>query len=333
MTHSRRYRRNDVTSMSRTLRGIARCMAMTAGVSGCLLLPGLAPLAAGELQSATIPVQGLSRSVDIYRPQALADRPALVIALHGSGGDGRRFRQLTGGAFDRLADEHGFVVAYPDAIGGQWNDCRSSAPYRDALAGIDDAAFLRAVSGHAAKMANRPFAGVFVVGYSNGGHMVFRLAMEAPRDYAAFAAIGAHLPVPEEQACDASPYPAPIMLVSGTEDPINPWSGGRVRAPGGMTPGSVLPANDTAGWFLAQAGIDARPAVRRFEDTDPSDGTTVETRTWGPQQVVLMQVTGGGHSLPGPSAAFPMALVGPTSRDVDGAAEIWRFFSSRLGPE
>lgn len=306
---------------------------MAAVILGLPLLPGLAPLAAGELQSLTIPVQGLGRSVDVYRPRVLADRPALVIALHGSGGSGARFRRLTGGAFDRLADEHGFVVAYPDAIGGQWHDCRASAPYRPALAGIDDATFLRAVSEHVATATGRPIAGVFVVGYSNGGHMAFRLAMEMPREYAAFAVIGAHLPVAEEQACEATRYLVPIMLVSGTADAINPWSGGRVQAPGGMSPGNVLSADDTAGWFRAQGGLDEQPAIRRFEDRDPSDGTTVESRTWGLQQVVLMKVAGGGHSLPGSSSAFPEALVGPTSRDVDGAAEIWRFFSSHFGAE
>lgn len=67
----------------------------------------LTPLAPEYLR-----VQGLHRVVRLYQPESLAERPALVIALHGSGGDGERFRRFTDGAFDRLADQHGWLVAY-----------------------------------------------------------------------------------------------------------------------------------------------------------------------------------------------------------------------------
>ena len=37
---------------------------------------------------------------------------------------------------------------------------------------------------------------VYAFGYSNGGHMAFRLAMEAPDEVAAIAAVAASLPMP-----------------------------------------------------------------------------------------------------------------------------------------
>lgn len=43
-----------------------------------------------------------------------------------------------------------------------------------------------------------------------------------------------------------------------------------------------------------------------------------------------MVTHGGGHTLPGPSALFSIDIVGRTSRDVDGASEIWRFFARHL---
>lgn len=135
------------------------------------------------LQMESVSVQGLSRLVRFYRPENLAGAPALLIALHGGGGNGERFRYLTDGAFDRLADEHGFLVAYPDALGGQWKGCRSRAPYRAALSGVDDIAFLRVVIDRAQEILGRKPAGVFAVGYSNGGHLVFRLALEAAADF------------------------------------------------------------------------------------------------------------------------------------------------------
>jgi poly(3-hydroxybutyrate) depolymerase len=53
----------------------------------------LTPLAPEYLR-----VQGLHRAVRLYQPESLAEHPALVIALHGSGGDGERFRRFTDGA-------------------------------------------------------------------------------------------------------------------------------------------------------------------------------------------------------------------------------------------
>jgi polyhydroxybutyrate depolymerase len=190
--------------------------------------------------------QGLRRTVRFYRPAHLADKPALLLVLHGGGGDGERFRHLTGGAFELLADKHGFLIAYPDALGGHWNGCRARASYHAALAGIDDVGFLRAVVRRAREIAARDLAGVFVVGYSNGGHLVFRIALEAPTDFAALATIGANLPVSEELGCIASNIPVSILLVSGTDDPINPWEGGEVRAPGGKAIGHVRSAEATA---------------------------------------------------------------------------------------
>lgn len=278
-------------------------------------------------------IQGLRRAVRFYRPADLADRPALVVVLHGGGGDGERFRFFTDGAFDRLADEHGFLLAYPDALGGQWNGCRARAPYHAALAGVDDITFLRAVVRRAQEMAGGNLAGVFAVGYSNGGHLVFRLALEAPGDFDALATIGANLPVPEERDCDSSDTPVSIFLVSGTEDPINPWAGGGVRPPGGGSLGRVLSAEATAEYFRALAGAPPAPRIQRRPDRDPEDGIQVETRRWGGTgrgEVMMMVTHGGGHTLPLPAARFPADLVGRTSRDLDGAAAIWDFFARHL---
>lgn len=308
---------------------LAATAAFGAGAAGTTKVPGQHE----PLQATEITVQGLRRTVRLYEPASLADQPSLIIALHGSGGDGERLRRLTGGAFDAVAERHGVVVAYPDALGKQWNDCRRLAPYHRTLAGVDDIRFLAEVVRHATEKVGRPFAGVFVVGYSNGGHLVFRLALETPGQFTALAAIGAHLPIADERACTSSGVPVPMMLVSGTADPLNPWSGGEITTVDGVTLGHILSAEATARYFIRLNNAASEPTVIRHPDNDPDDSTTVTTRRWCSDNrncVRMMMVDGGGHTMPSPAAHFPARLVGPTSRDIDGAEAIWGFFAEHL---
>ena len=61
-----------------------------------------------------------------------------------------------------------------------------------------------------------------------------------------------------------------------------------------------------------------------------SDSGRVEHLTWaecGTGRIELYRIVGGGHTWPSGRQYLPRALVGDVSRDIDGAAEIWRFFS------
>jgi len=60
---------------------------------------------------------------------------------------------------------------------------------------------------------------VYVFGYSNGGHMAFRLAMEAPDEIAAVAAVAASLPTPDDSSCPLQAAD-PINLPRGNSHPI-----------------------------------------------------------------------------------------------------------------
>ena len=49
-----------------------------------------------------------------YVPHDISPHSPLVIVLHGSLMDAKSMREWTGYEFDQLADQHGFVVVYPD---------------------------------------------------------------------------------------------------------------------------------------------------------------------------------------------------------------------------
>ena len=67
----------------------------------------------------------IDRAYGVYIPEAYANAEApvpLVIVMHGASGNGLIMEQHVG--FSALADEHGFIVAYPDGVNGFWNDGR-----------------------------------------------------------------------------------------------------------------------------------------------------------------------------------------------------------------
>jgi poly(3-hydroxybutyrate) depolymerase len=58
---------------------------------------------------------------------------------------------------------------------------------------------------------------VYAFGYSNGGHMAFRLAIEAPSEVAAIAALGASLPTQNSSSCSQlGEHPAPCRSMGPT---------------------------------------------------------------------------------------------------------------------
>ena len=92
-----------------------------------------------------------------------------MIVLHGSGMDGARMRLCTGYEFDCLADQHGFVVIYPDGYRHNWNDCRKYATFPAKRENIDDMGFIRTLIARASIEQAIDEQQVYAFGYSNGG--------------------------------------------------------------------------------------------------------------------------------------------------------------------
>jgi polyhydroxybutyrate depolymerase len=278
-------------------------------------------------QAQTIRVGKLDRAYLLYAPAKRAAAPALLIVFHGSMGTAGGIRVATGYEFDRLADRDGFIVVYPQGHGGHWNDCRKQADYEARHLGIDDVGFFEALVARLRLDHRVDPARIFVAGLSNGGHFVFRLALERPDRIAGAAVFGANLPTPDNNGCTPRGSPPPIMLVNGTGDPINPYEGGEVTLFGFGNRGTVLSARDSARYFAGSAGS-VGPATHRIPPRSSSDGTWVERATWrtpGRSEVVLLSVHGGGHVIPQPRHR-PPRLLGSVTTAIDGPSEAWEFF-------
>ena len=323
-----------------------RLLEIAAAVLGLLVLavvaawgywiytPSIEPVPAlsGELLDGSLTVGGRERHFRWYRPAKPAASPPLVFVLHGSMGDGRMARRGTYYEFDRLADRHGFLAVYPDGYEQHWNDCRAKAPYAANLKNIDDVAFFGAMVDFFVAEQHANADRVYATGISNGGQLAYRLALEAPDRVAAVAPVAASLPDDANFDCTRSGKPVAILVINGTDDPMNPYEGGEVALYGiwGHR-GTVLSTDATIDYFAKLAGHQGAPHVVEYPDVARHDGSRAELRVWndGPgPEVVLLSVQGGGHTFPHPFHRYPR-FIGRTNADLDAAAEIWRFFTDK----
>lgn len=271
---------------------------------------------------------GRERSVHTFAPAATRPGAPLLLALHPSAGSAGGMREVTGYALDRLAEEHGFVVAYPEGFHGHWNDCRRAGSFAAKRLDVDDVGFLSAV---VARLKNAHHTGpTFAVGYSNGGHMCFRLALDAPALLDGIGVIAANLPTPDNCVCAAASRPLPVIFINGTRDPINPYLGGRVTIFGFGDRGTVRSAADSAAYFAQRLGGDVRPlGPDVVVPKEAGLARFVERTIWsapGRGDVALYTVHGGGHVVPQPYYRFPR-LVGATEMRFNALRECWVFFS------
>ncbi len=238
-----------------------------AGAAVSLAVSAAAAPAPAGLKRHRIDVNGMERTYLPIRPaQSNPQFPAGVrLPPLESGDDGETMRRFTGRQFDRLAIANRFVVVYPDGWERTWNDCRKESSQPARRANIDDKSFIDAMIEKQVIDNRIDRRRVFATGWSTGGQLAYRLAMERPTQFAGVAAISASLPTTQNNACTPTEQPIAVMVVNGTADPINPHEGGEVRI-GISSLGSVLSSVDTARYFARVNGIMMLPATTRLPE-------------------------------------------------------------------
>jgi polyhydroxybutyrate depolymerase len=284
------------------------------------------PQLSGTLQKGTIEIGGLERTYRTYVPRQLANEAPLVVVMHGSGGNGAQIRIETGYGFERLADERGFAVVYPDGYQGYWNACNIVGDYTANKLNFDDVGFLTGMVDKLISQLGIDPGRVFATGISRGGHMAFRLALEAPSRFRAVAAVAANVPAPENFKCKPSGQrTSSVMIMNGTKDPLNPFDGGEVELFGLIRRGKVRSSRESAQYFADLNRISRTPETNQ---TQGRDGVGVEQVLWSNDskvEVELITIHGGGHGIPQPYRRHPR-LLGPSPKQPNGPAVIWAFF-------
>ena len=290
------------------------------------------PRLSGTVTKGTITVAGLTRTYSTYVPRELPKGAPLVVVMHGSGENGARIRVETGYGFDRLADEHHFAIAYPNAYEGYWDVCSIVGAIRANGRNVDDVAFLSALADKLRTEIGVDRDRVFAAGSSRGGSMALRLALEAPSRFRAVAAVSANVPAPENFKCKPAGHgTSSVMIMNGTDDPLVPFNGGNVSLFGLFyRNGKVLSSRASGQYFADLNKITGPPAT---SDTQMAGGVHVERVLWRNDssvndsnvEVELVAVHGAGHGIPQPYRRRPR-LLGPSPMELNGPEVIWAFF-------
>lgn len=321
--------------MKRVLRFLGWCLL---GLLGLMALAGAlfgyfiyspdpeVPHLSGTLTKGAIEVGGLHRTYRTYVPRGLSKGAPLVLVMHGSGEDATQIRTETGYAFERLADEHGFAVAYPNAYSFDWNDCSKVGDFSVDGRDVDDVGFLGALVDKLIPELGVDPGRVFATGVSSGGFMSIRLALEAPARFRAVAAVSANVPAPENFKCKPLGPGTSVMIMNGTKDPLVPFGGGQSSLLGLFYKGgNVHSSRESAQYFADLNHIAGPPATKRTPTTDGADVELLLWRNDSKVAVELVAIHGGGHGLPQPYYRRPR-LLGPSPMAPNGPALIWAFF-------
>jgi len=292
------------------------------------------PLAPGD-HVFSLRHDGRSRDFLAHVPPAAATGTAtpLLLAFHGGGGEARGFRSYAN--LDAVADREGFIVVYPEGTGPlrnrllTWNagGCCGWAMQH----GIDDVGFAIALIDDVAALTPIDRRRVYATGHSNGAMMAYRLAAERGDRIAAIA------PVAGAMSLDTFSLSRPVSVlhIHSVDDPRALYGGG-TGPPFPLTNSRVMhrPVRESLDRW-----IEADQCVKDPETVETRHGTVGETdefhtatlQVWRPcaggAEVAHWKLTGAGHGWPGGPAGLPQSIVGPETRVIDAATEVWAFVS------
>lgn len=280
--------------------------------------------AAAQLERHRLNYDGHSRSYALVQSAPAQQPRPLVLVLHGAGGDARGMEALTAGRWTRIAQTKGWLVAYPEAIGGMW-DTDGGKISQTLRNRTDDGGFLGAVIDDIARRHAIDETRVFATGFSRGAQASFLAACKLPGRIRAIAPVAMAMPVHLGPECKSGP-PVGVFMITGTSDPFVPPETGPVLV-GGQERDTMFSPQDTATHWRARNGCSDSPLETTRIDAIPDDGTALAQSSWPActPKITSIRIENGGHSWPSDRRR---SLFRTPSREIDATGRIWAFFSS-----
>jgi len=284
-----------------------------------------------DLTNQDVSSDNIARAYTLYVPQSYDPNTPTPVVLSLHGRYASMVNQARSSGFNDVADEHGFIVVYPQAYDPRledptWNyllgtSLLSDQPWNDDL-------FLDTLVDDLAKDLNIDMSRLYVSGLSNGAYMTNRLACTRSDRYAAFAPVAGAAPFGLNELCKDTGH-SPYMLVQGTADNISPWKGiVSVHPFTGKQIYAIAPVENTLSFWADQNGCQGDVVRQDLPGNDPNSYVSMLTLDGCPADgpVILYAVVGGGHVWPG-VFDFDSELLGEVNMDYNASEVIWDFFS------
>ncbi len=178
----------------------------------------LANLGAGN-HDLFVEVSGEKRAYILHLPPLPDDTSTipLVINFHGKKDNAKSFQEAV--KMDMIADQMGYAVVYPNGTGRwsnkklTWNAGQCCGPAVSKK--TDDVGFVRQLIRDIEQYIALDRERIYATGFSNGGMMAYRLAVEASDLIAAAAPVAGSMAVAEF----TPELPVPIMQMHSIDDP------------------------------------------------------------------------------------------------------------------
>jgi poly(hydroxyalkanoate) depolymerase family esterase len=280
-----------------------------------------------------------SRAYKLYVPAGKSDAPrAMIVMLHGCTQSSDDF--AAGTQMNRLADEHGFLVVYPEqAAHANASKCWNWFKPQDQRRGAGEPSLIAGIVSEVARRNGADPRRIYVAGLSAGAAMAVVLGETYPE---LFAGVGAHSGLPYGSAHD---IPSALAAMKGGRSGMQglknvPGAVGTPRRKAAQAVPVIVFHGDrdhtvqlTNGAHIVQQARDAHDAQVGEEGLRVSTQTgvtssgrrfsrTVHTDTAGQARIESWTLHGAGHAWAGGHASGSyIDGAGP-----DASAEMVRFF-------
>jgi polyhydroxybutyrate depolymerase len=277
---------------------------------------------------------------------ALADKDGIIavypIAVHGRWNAGVRPQEARPATMAPGRRRYGGGGAgYPGGGGGGYpgggggypggggQQPRSKEPDEDRRpAAADDVAFFTAMLDQLGTKFSVDASRIYAAGLSEGGFMSLRLACALGDRLAAVAAVSAAMP--KTMICLPS-RPVPLVMISGTSDPVVPYGGGTEHNMNLAT----LSVEDSAKTWAKYDRCGEKPEKSKLP-ASAKGGMETKVDTYNgcqkDAQVVLYSIKGAGNTWPGGEQYEAENAIGRTSADLNADEVLWNFFATRKLP-
>lgn len=216
-----------------------------------ILLAWLSMSGSAQRLDLAIEVDGVNRTFVVSIPSgtAPANGYPLVVMLHGTSGDGERFYNISG--WKEVGEVNTFISVFPSSLEWCVQDEEDPNPHRTtkwvngdllskACAGqtfVDDVKFLSVLVDTIKSRIPINNRMVFISGFSNGGVMTSKMALDAPNVFRAIAPCSGFITDLDSAIADK---PTPTWFCVGTKDV-------KFTEPRGLT---ELPFNDSSYYWM-----------------------------------------------------------------------------------